>query len=189
MEQEKGSGWWKVKEFEGGFFVNDHGYKHFSDGSKGGSINFCMKLEMKSWEESIEALSNNQIQLKANQPEKVQKILHSFQLESKTLVTSGIKEPLEQPRNICAYLAQKRKIPNNLVSELVREKHIVQDRKKNGLFLCRNSKGEIKGIIKEGTGPQRFKGIRKGSDPSYGFSLRSKSEKLYVTESPVDLLL
>ncbi|MBC1817178.1 DUF3991 domain-containing protein [Listeria seeligeri] len=101
------------------------------------------------------------------------------------------------------YLIQERKIDPTLVSELIQKKYIVQDKQKNVVYkwLDPLQKNKIVGASKEGTSiipenrrikasMKRFKQVlAQGNEGFYiDVGKTEKLDKLYIFESPVDLL-
>lgn len=94
--------------------------------------------------------------------------------------------------NLFAYLIQTRCISKDVISELVKEKKIYQDTRKNIVFTNRDENGNIKFWCQRGTNPElKYTKNAPGSNNEYyGFTLNCNpdSDTVYVFEAPIDLL-
>lgn len=70
-------------------------------------------------------------------------------------------------RNVYAYLCQTRKIDSQIVSDLVKEGLLYQDKMGNAVFLHKDDNGQIIGAELQGTNSyKRFKGMAAGTSDS-----------------------
>ena len=89
-----------------------------------------------------------------------------------------IPERADNMRKVFAYLCQTRKIDSKIVSDLVRNGLLYQDKRGNAVFVHRDEDGKIVGAELQGTNSyQRFKGVAAGTP-----------DRAYVFESAIDLL-
>lgn len=97
------------------------------------------------------------------------------------------------------YLVDTRKLDAGLVDSFVQHGYVAEDKdRQNALFIWRDKEGKQVGADLQGTKIDfkkfekrgTFKSIAPGSLSSYGFNFTNGSgrEKLYITESPIDLL-
>lgn len=96
-------------------------------------------------------------------------------------------------KNVFAYLCQIRKIDSKIVSDLVRDSLLYQDKRGNAVFLHKNESGEIVGAELQGTNSfKRFKGVAAGTSDSLfavkSVDTRATPNRAYVFESAIDLL-
>lgn len=89
------------------------------------------------------------------------------------------------------YLTEKRYISKEVVEKFLNKELIYQESKYgNVVFLGTNENGVPKSASKKSTSNngKRFKIKVKGSDTSFGFCWRGKSERVFVFEAAVDLM-
>ncbi len=100
-----------------------------------------------------------------------------------------LPERADSMRNVFAYLCQTRKIDSKIVSDLVRDGLLYQDKFGNAVFLHKNEDGKIVGAELQGTNTyKRFKGVAEGTSDSL-FSVKiGTPNRAYVFESAIDLL-
>ncbi|MGL4546445.1 DUF3991 domain-containing protein, partial [Eubacterium aggregans] len=104
-------------------------------------------------------------------------------------------------RRVFAYLIKTRHISASVVQDLVKEKLISEDDHHNCVFNCRDEKDEVRGAIFRSSQDYKiFKGMAAGSNRSYGFYVKSRSNeglggleinnqnRLRVFESPIDMM-
>lgn len=111
--------------------------------------------------------------------------------ENKTEKSKNLELPEKDDnmKKVFAYLCSTRKIDKEIVSELVKNGLLYQNKKGNAVFLHNDENGKINGAEIQGTNTfQRFKGVAAGTSDSV-FSFRvGKPEKVYIFESAIDLL-
>ena len=105
------------------------------------------------------------------------------------------KRELELPKradtmkNVFAYLCQTRKIDSKIVSGLVRDGLLFQDKRGNAVFLHKSENGQIVGAELQGTNSyKRFKGVAAGTSDSLFAMKIGEPNRAYVFESAIDLL-
>ena len=92
-------------------------------------------------------------------------------------------------RKVFAYLCQTRKIDSKIVSDLVRNGLLYQDKRGNAVFVHRDEDGKIVGAELQGTNSyQRFKGVAAGTSDSLFAVKIGTPDRAYVFESAIDLL-
>lgn len=92
-------------------------------------------------------------------------------------------------RNVYAYLCQTRKIDSQIVSDLVKEGLLYQDKMGNAVFLHKDDNGQIIGAELQGTNSyKRFKGMAAGTSDSLFAIKIGQPNRAYVFESAIDLL-
>ena len=94
----------------------------------------------------------------------------------------------ESNTRIVKYLTEERKLPLDLVGMFIADGLIYEDAKHhNVVFVGKDEKGVPRYAHCRGTA-EKFRMDVTGSDKAYGFCYRGKGEKLFVFESPIDLL-
>lgn len=185
----------------GGLFINNDKNEFYCFALKkgGGIIQFVMLTENKTWKESVDMLveqynisanketSNEEINSKARKMQKDsliddEEIKKEIQLDEKDITQ----------KNLIAYLTKTRKIDMEFVQRALDEKKIYQSVKKSIVYKTFNEKGELTGAAWETTSTldkyKGQKGIFKNSTKNFPFEFKGTGEKVYVFESPVDLM-
>ena len=172
-----------IKNF-GGLYVNlnDNSWFCFS-ADKGGnnSVNCLTEIIGMDFKTAVEELSQQRFSY-----EPQTKLVTNSQVAKKEL---ELPERADNMKMVFAYLCKTRGISGELVSKLVHDKLLYQDKNGNAVFLHKNEKGEIVGAEIQGTNSQkRFKGVAKGtSDSVFSFQI-GEPKKAYIFESAIDLL-
>ena len=100
-----------------------------------------------------------------------------------------IPERADNMRKVFAYLCQTRKIDSKIVSDLVRNGLLYQDKRGNAVFVHRDEDGKIVGAELQGTNSyQRFKGVAAGTSDSLFAVKIGTPNRAYVFESAIDML-
>lgn len=100
-----------------------------------------------------------------------------------------LPERADNMRNVFAYLCQTRKIDGKIVSDLVRDGLLYQDKHGNAVFLHKDESGQIIGAELQGTNTYtRFKGVAAGTSDSLFAVKIGEPNRAYVFESAIDLL-
>lgn len=100
-----------------------------------------------------------------------------------------LPERADNMRNVFAYLCQTRKIDGKIVSDLVRDGLLYQDKRGNAVFLHKDESGQIVGAELQGTNTYtRFKGVAAGTSDSLFAVKIGEPNRGYVFESAIDLL-
>lgn len=174
----------RVVGFGGLILYNCTFYWH-SKNLKGNSIDCLMAVFNYSFEEAVEALigfkaSDSFISAPAT--------INSVQI--KQINDFSLPELSSNQHRVFAYLSKTRKIHNDIIVFLLKNKLLFQDLRCNCVFPFYNENNTIVGAELVGTlSSVRFKGVVAGSDERYGFNIRLGSPRsLYVFEAPIDLL-
>lgn len=93
-------------------------------------------------------------------------------------------------KNVFAYLTQTRKIDRQIVSELIDNQRLYQDKRKNCVFVGRDNQHKPVFASQRGTNSQRkFVADIVGSDYNECFYLNhGENKRLFVAESVIDIL-
>jgi len=98
------------------------------------------------------------------------------------------KEKLS-PSKLIRYLCEIRGINHNIVSQLIEEDKIYQDKRGNIVFVGVDENNKPRFASIRGAGEKHFRMDCSGSDKRFSFHLKgSNTETLYIFESPIDAL-
>lgn len=183
----------------GGLYIHSGGLKwnRFSSDVGGGTIQFVMHMENKSWVEAMKELLNMPAQSYSYSPS----------VPGKTGYKTSEKKSFQLPekndtfKHIFAYLIKTRKLDKQVVYDLVKQNKIYENKYYNScVFVGYDNNGEAKYATLRGTSSaMQYRRDVAGSDKSYPFSASVKdghvcvdnefsSSSLYVFESPIDLM-
>ena len=164
------------------FFKDSNKFYHHTTEKTGGAIDFIMQFENKSFVEAVGHLIGVQ-------PEVGNYIRPVFP-DKKEKGELTLPDKAENVKRVYWYLCTARGIDSEIVSKLMNEKKIYQQAERgNCVFVGYDENKTAKYCSKRGTSPERpYKGDHDNSDKSYPFSMEGTSSRLYVTESPIDLM-
>ena len=87
------------------------------------------------------------------------------------------------------YLIEQRKLSEHLVDQMIEKGDIYESKNyHNVVFVGRDKEQNPRYAAMRGTDENRYRGEAKGSEKAYGFGHIGTDEKLFVFESPIDLL-
>lgn len=87
------------------------------------------------------------------------------------------------------YLIEQRKLSEQLVDQMIAQGNIYESKNyHNVVFVGRDKEQNPRYAAMRGTDENRYRGEAKGSEKIYGFGHIGTDEKLFVFESPIDLL-
>lgn len=87
------------------------------------------------------------------------------------------------------YLIKQRKLSETLIDQMIAKGNIYESKEHhNVVFVGRDGEQNPRYAALRGTDQQRYRGEAKGSEKAYGFGYMGTDEKLFVFESPIDLL-
>ena len=87
------------------------------------------------------------------------------------------------------YLIEQRKLSETLIDQMIAKGNIYESKEHhNVVFVGRDGEQNPRYAALRGTDQQRYRGEAKGSEKAYGFGHMGTDEKLFVFESPIDLL-
>lgn len=148
--------------------------------SSGNSIDFLMNHLNMDFKTAVQELTNTNLE-------------HKKTLDQLPHTNQGFTapEPAESFARAFAYLNKSRCISNNIITQLIKNKQIIQTKQHNNIaFLIADEKNTIVGAELQGTLTyKKFKGIAANSKYGYGFNIQIKEpKKAFFFESAVDLL-
>lgn len=170
----------------GGLFINPQANKWncFSERMGGGPIQFVMFLHNKTWVESVKELLgiSNDIQY--------QPMYKKKDIPQKETKEFFLPEKNDTYKHMMAYLIQTRKIDSTIIKQLVQDKKIYEDKRRNCVFVGHDLKGNPRYANLRSTNTNRipFKGEAKNSDKAFSFNIQGKTNELYIFESPIEAL-
>ena len=87
------------------------------------------------------------------------------------------------------YLIEQRKLSEQLVDQMIAKGDIYESKNyHNVVFVGRDKEQNPRYAAMRGTDENRYRGEARGSEKAYGFGHIGTDEKLFVFESPIDLL-
>ena len=160
--------------------TNCNAYFWNSKQDHGNSIDFLVKHLNMDFKTAVQELTNTNLE-------------HKKTLDQLPHTNQGFTapEPAESFARAFAYLNKSRCISNNIITQLIKNKQIIQTKQHNNIaFLIADEKNTIVGAELQGTLTyKKFKGIAANSKYGYGFNIQIKEpKKAFFFESAVDLL-
>lgn len=169
-----------AKQSGGHYFFRDRNkYYHFSSDTSGGPIDFVMQFMRMDFKEAVTYLLETDVQ-QHQPPSILPKPSGVLQLPDKA----------SNNRRVSWYLIQVRGIDSKIISCLIHEKKLYQQKKTgNCVFIGYGQEGKAKYCSLRGTRPgYPFKQDCPYSDKSYPFHIVGTGRKVYVCESPIDTM-
>ena len=160
----------------------DGAYDYYSGEKTHGMISTVMKYFDLRFPDAVASLLNKQLT-------KSHPITRENEKEKKT----ELKMPknIGKPEFVEKYLCEKRKLPNELV-KVFEEKELIfaskHDRFTNVCFVGKDYNGTPAFCSWRGTIGDKYRGNSPGSDKRFPFRWQGISDKVYVFESPIDLM-
>ena len=143
--------------------------------NKGGyPVDFVMEFYNKTFPEAMQMLIGEEALEIATEPGPKTKI--------------RLPPRCESNERILKYLTEERKLPKDLVEELIASGLIYEDAKHHNAVFVGTDANEIPRYAHCRGTTDKFRMDVVGSDKSYGFCYRGKGTELYVFEAPIDLL-
>lgn len=158
-----------------------HVFYDHSTGDKGTAIDFlCTFFKMRFSDAVSTLICKDYDGVEFVRSELKQRDKHVFRLppQSRTM------------RRVYAYLMQERHIDSDVISFFVHQCSLFESSKThNAVFVGYDSSGKARSAHKRGTLSDRpYRGDVDGSGKDYFFSYYGGSERLYIFESPIDLM-
>lgn len=157
-------------------------WKDFASGQGGYVIQFVAWLNACSWKEAVQELLDF-----SHHAPPVQ--LSTPQLEPPPSKPFCLPPKAKSYRNLFAYLIKTRRLDSKVVQYCVDQKLIYQDEHCNCVFVGYDDSGEPASAFLRGSNEYApFKILVEGSRTEYGFTLPGANPRLFIFESPIDLL-
>lgn len=144
-----------------------------------GTLDFLIKVEGYSFREAVEQFSDNHAVL-SEKPEPND--------TTKTLILP--EKAGRMYKRLYAYLCKTRGIDGEIISKLIQEKKIYEDKRGNVVFIGYDEKNIPKFACLRGTYTHnQFRMDCAGSNKQYGFRMTyNETDKLYIFEAPIDAM-
>lgn len=170
----------------GGLYVDpiNNKWNCFSKGKGGGPIQLAMFLENKTWIESVKTL------LDGNYEVKTINNYNNTKMKNKDKDKEFILPKKNKTFNhTIAYLIKTRGIDKDIVYKAIQNKTLYEDEKRNCVFVGYDKEGKPRYAGLRGTNTNKiFKGEVENSNKAYSFNTPGDSNKLYIFESPIELM-
>lgn len=173
---------YKVKGY-GGLYLFPNAFHHFSDSESGGIVDFAMKYQGLTKEQSIE----NILSLQGIVP-----IIPTMKREPKGDLVLPPKA-INDDKTI-QYLVEDRCLDKEIIEDLINQGKIYTATTKNKGVVYENCafvsfyKAKPKYCALRGLGKSGFRQDVKNSDKTYGFSMTGTSDRVFCFESPIDAI-
>lgn len=170
----------------GGLYIDPikNKWNCFSQGKGGGPIQLAMFLENKTWVESVKTLLGNSYEgniVQANHRDIT--INHE---ENKEFILPKKNKTFN---HVIAYLIRTRGIDKDIVYRCIQNKTLYEDEKRNCVFVGYDKEGIPRYAGLRGTNSNKvFKGEVENSNKAFSFNILGKTNKLYIFESPIELM-
>jgi len=163
-------------------FKDSNRFYHHTTEKTGGMIDFVMQFENKDFLQAVEHLIKERPNIGKYVPP-------AFPVK-KERGEMALPDKAQNFKRVYWYLCTARSIEPEIVSMLMNEKKIYQQADKgNCVFVGYDENRTPRYCSKRGTSPDKpYKGDQDNSDKGYPFSMEGTSNRLYVTESPIDLM-
>lgn len=186
----------------GGLFIDgeNNRFNCFAAKKGGGIIQFVMLTEDKTWKQAVDDLVD-EYNIDTDKKRSQDEINKSISKQEKsTAKQNNIIEKKEvmldekdtTSKNVIAYLNKTRKIDMEYIQRALDEKKIYQSIKKSVVYKMYDENNNLVGASWESTNTigtyKGQKGIVEGSQKTYPFEFTGTGQKLYVFESPVDMM-
>lgn len=156
----------------------------YSQNKGGGVIQFLQEYEGKTLVEAIYSLNN-----KSNTEHRAYTKYEPISIEKeKGELILPLKN--EDNRRVQAYLSKSRGLDFEVINSLIKRELIYESKDKHEVvFLSKDKENNVKYASKRSTLTNNsFRQDVSNSDKQYGFKITGNSDKLFVFESPIDLL-
>ena len=168
----------------GGLMVNPEKnsfYIHSRQEGGYGCIDFCRKVLGMNFREALSEL--------VGEGDKEYKRYEIKNSATKEKVKFAKPESASDCKRVYAYLINQRGISAELITELIRNKLLYQDKNGNAVFVHRDKNGNPVGADIQGTlSEKRYKGVSPGSEGSFVYQKGDTYNQVYIFEAPIDLI-
>lgn len=186
----------------GGLYIDDEKniFNNFATKKGGGIIQFVMLTENKPWKQAVDDLVD-EYNIDTDKKRSQDEINKSISKQEKsTAKQNNIIEKKEvmldekdtTSKNVIAYLNKTRKIDMEYIQRALDEKKIYQSIKKSVVYKMYDENNNLVGASWESTSTigtyKGQKGMVKGSQKTYPFEFTGTGQKLFVFESPIDMM-
>lgn len=172
-----------VKGF-GGLYIFKHGrgWYRWQEGAGGDVVKFLQQMQGKTFVESIYTL----LDYKNARPMETVAPKPQVREERGELV---LPAKADNCKRIYYYLCSVRGLEPKIVSSMISEKRIYQQKEHgNVVFVARDKNNVPRFASVRGTGSEQFRMDLRNSDKSYAFHFGGRSDRAFVFESPIDAM-
>lgn len=164
-------------------------FDHHAGRGGGGAIDLAMYVlggDFKAALASLAALQDMKVDVHGNRGEAMRPIATS---PGQTSFVAPKSCPQYLPR-LSEYITRTRCLPSSIATQVVNLGLVYPDSRRNAVFLCHSSDGQVTGAELRGTGNTPFKGMAPGSRRGIGFFTLAHAapSELVVVESALDAL-
>lgn len=170
----------------GGLYVwrNGQGFFRHSTETKGNAVQLVQEELNCKYVEALDFINDNVL----NRRFETQKYTREAPIIENQKTEFQLPE-FGEPKRAFAYLAKTRGIDAEIISELLKEGKIRQEKAHgNCCFIGHDAEGNARYCATRGTGAVQYRGEISNSDKNYGFVINGKSPVLKVFESPIDAM-
>jgi len=168
----------------GGLYIHSEGHKWnwFSQNKGGGSIQFVMNTENKSWVDAVKTLIVKTDKVRSYKPQEV--------IEEVTKGELILPEENITFKHISNYLINLRGIAKKIVFQFIENHKLYENKYGSCIFVGYDKEKVCKyaSIRSTNITGKSFRYDVKNSDKSYPFCLEGKNDTLCVFEAPIDLM-
>ncbi len=172
-------------------FPDTNSYNHFYENQGGSVVDFVMKERNLSFHEAIDYLLSFigyvHSYERAERPKAVHEKKPDVEIREKKM---QLPPANDNYKRAFAYLCKSRCIAPDIISKLMHEKRIYEEREHhNVVFVATDMHGTPRhGFIRGTISEKKYRGDVFDSDKEYGFSVEGKTDTLIVCEAPIDVL-
>ena len=163
------------------FFRDSNRYYHFTTQKHGSPIDFVIQFEGKTFLEAVEILLNERPYTPEFKP---------MQYRKEKRGELALPEKADNFKRVFWYLCTVRGIDPEIVFKMMDSGKVYQQAGRgNCVFVGFDEKNVPKYCAKRGTSTVKaYKGDETNSDKSYPFVMEGRSSRVYVLESPIDVM-
>jgi hypothetical protein len=168
----------------GGLFVwrNGQGYYRHTTETKGNAVQLVQEEKNCSYKQALDFINENVLGMKFETE------IYKRDIPQNEKGNMQLPE-FTQPNRVFAYLSKTRGIDPEIISALLKEGSIRQDKQYgNCCFIGSDPQGKARYCSTRGTGSVQYRGELLNSDKNFGFFIPGKSDILKVFESPIEAM-
>lgn len=176
------------------YFPNTNSYYHFYNNEGGSVIDFVMRYQGLGFPDAVNNLkaylTGASYSFSPKDTETNKEISKSSSMLEPDKGILNLPDANDNYKRAFAYLTKSRGISPGIISRLMHEKRIYEEKKHhNVVFIGTDATGTPKHAFIRGTITEKqFRGDVKNSDKDYGFNIKGSNNILIVFEAPIDLL-
>lgn len=154
-------------------------YIHSRQEGGHGCIDFCRKVMEMDFKTAVREITGEGERTKTFVPKETNEEKKIFSLP----------QSAENAKRVFAYLINQRGISADIISELMKQRLLFQDKNGNAIFVHRDKDGKAIGADVQGTlSEKRYKGVVPGSGGTFTYQKGTTYDKVFLFEAPIDLI-